>query len=477
MVSSTSNNLNSSNVSGFNRNNVKVAFRSSQVQSGVHELVCDKERIIESPVKQRVFTNSNVCVKSINALLARSNKCKVLHNMKHSAFKLLNTGSVPCSNNRITNTRIFKNSAKLHNDHNIQRNKGYISGHASVNVDKPVLNVSNLVVNENTEYASSDGISVVQNGVNKKVNSNEMLLYDINGLHEDKFAHTLFSKQLCHHVSSSNVDKCVYFKKWKQKSKYDFGFVPLGDLILPISPNASHHKVDDPVLLHKLVKDSGTYNFLGYRIPIKSQLHAEEWERELRDYWDVQLCEFLKFGFLLDFNRNSKLRWENKNHNSATQFQGDVDAYLQEELKYQAIMGPFNQSPIPNCHFSPFMTREKANAAHRRVIIDLSWPKDASVNLGVDKNSYMATNFALMFPTVDNITDALREVGTGEHLFKIDISHAFRHIKTDPFDFDLLGLKWRTSIHACHLGAGTERRFSNASATRYASSCVGMAMT
>ena len=92
----------------------------------------------------------------------------------------------------------------------------------------------------------------------------------------------------------------------------------------------------------------------------------------------MQLCEFLKFSFPLDFNRNSKLRWENKNHNSAIQFPGDVDAYLQEELKYQAIMGPFKESPIPNCHFSPFMTREKANADHRRVIIDLSWPKDAS---------------------------------------------------------------------------------------------------
>ena len=65
-------------MSGFNRNNVKVAFRSSQVQSGVCELVCDKERIIESPVKQRVFTNSNECVKSINALLARGNKRKVI---------------------------------------------------------------------------------------------------------------------------------------------------------------------------------------------------------------------------------------------------------------------------------------------------------------------------------------------------------------------------------------------------------------
>ena len=62
--------------------------------------------------------------------------------------------------------------------------------------------------------------------------------------------------------------------------------------------------------------------------------------------------------------------------------------------------------------------------------------------MGVDKNSYLATNFALTFPTVDNITDVLKEAGTGAHLFKSDISRAFRHIKIDPFDFDLLGLKW-----------------------------------
>ena len=28
-------------------------------------------------------------------------------------------------------------------------------------------------------------------------------------------------------------------------------------------------------------------------------------------------------------------------------------------------------------------------------------------------------------------------------MYKVDISHAFRHVKIDPFDYDLLGLKWR----------------------------------
>ena len=50
------------------------------------------------------------------------------------------------------------------------------------------------------------------------------------------------------------------------------------------------------------------------------------------------------------------------------------------------------------------MTKEKPNATNRHIIIDLSWPKDSSVNAGVDKNSYIGIEFALTFPTVDDIT-------------------------------------------------------------------------
>ena len=86
------------------------------------------------------------------------------------------------------------------------------------------------------------------------------------------------------------------------------------------------------------------------------------------------------------------------------------------------------------------MTRDKPGSENRRVIIDLSWPIGSSVNSGIDKDSYMGTEFALVLPTVDHITDQLKFLGKGAHLYKIDISRAFRHIKVDPLDYDLLGL-------------------------------------
>ena len=89
------------------------------------------------------------------------------------------------------------------------------------------------------------------------------------------------------------------------------------------------------------------------------------------------------------------------------------------------------------------MTRNKPNSDRRRVIIDLSWPLGASVNSGIDKNTYLDAPFILTFPTVDDIMSELKRLGHGTLLYKIDVSRVFRHVKVDPGDYDLLGLHWR----------------------------------
>ena len=61
--------------------------------------------------------------------------------------------------------------------------------------------------------------------------------------------------------------------------------------------------------------------------------------------------------------------------------------------------------------------------------MDLSWPKGASVNDGVSKGLYLGTSYTLHYPSVDNITVALRCVGPGAKHFKVDINRAFRHLK------------------------------------------------
>ena len=62
-----------------------------------------------------------------------------------------------------------------------------------------------------------------------------------------------------------------------------------------------------------------------------------------------------------------------------------------------------------------------------------------SANVGPTSECYLGT-------TIDHITDQLKALGRGCHLYKIDISRAFRHIKVDPLDYDILGLSWH---HVC----------------------------
>ena len=63
-----------------------------------------------------------------------------------------------------------------------------------------------------------------------------------------------------------------------------------------------------------------------------------------------------------------------------------------------------------------------------------------SVNAVVAKHKYLVTYFKVRYPSIDNIGKAVKEVGLSALMINVDISHAFRHIKIDPGDLDLLGL-------------------------------------
>ena len=51
--------------------------------------------------------------------------------------------------------------------------------------------------------------------------------------------------------------------------------------------------------------------------------------------------------------------------------------------------------------------------------------------------------YKLQYPTINNITDKLEETGTQGHLHKVDLSRAFRQLRIDPKDYNLLCMKWK----------------------------------
>ena len=80
------------------------------------------------------------------------------------------------------------------------------------------------------------------------------------------------------------------------------------------------------------------------------------------------------------------------------------------------------------------------------------------MNSGIDQNTYLDAPFTLTSPTVDDITSELKRLGRGTLLYNIDVSRAFRHVKVDPGDYDLLGLHWCHAYVDTCVPLGTRHR-------------------
>ena len=230
-----------------------------------------------------------------------------------------------------------------------------------------------------------------------------------------------------------------------------FGFLPITNLQRlhrghSLKPNKVLTYTEfDPIRVHEEVKNTGLYNFQKAKVQLPSSINFELFEKLCEGYWDYQLPYFIKFGFPLDFphDKQSKLQSADTNHNSAVNFPSHVDCYLKTEAGHAAIYGPYKDPPYgTNTQVSPFMSRDKPDSSNRRIIIDLSWPMGASINSFTAANHYLTTVYKLQYPTIDNITEHLNSLGEGSQLFKIDLSRAFRQLRIDPRDYNLLTLKW-----------------------------------
>ena len=192
---------------------------------------------------------------------------------------------------------------------------------------------------------------------------------------------------------------------------------------------------------HRIVKNTGEYNYQHARIRVPTELHINNWRQLCSNYHDPLLLDYLEFGFPLCIDR-SELKFTEfvDNHHSAVNFPHDMDAYFTKELSHKAIAGPCINLPF-KVHHSPMLSRPKVNDT-RRVIVNLSHPYGNSINDCISNQCHDGIVFNLKYPTVDSIIDAIREKDGDVLLSKIDISRAFRNLRLDPCDYDLMGLSW-----------------------------------
>ena len=183
-------------------------------------------------------------------------------------------------------------------------------------------------------------------------------------------------------------------------------------------------------------------NYKRSRITVPTELNIKNWRSLCGNYEDQVLLDYLEFGFPLCVDRSNFVFNTNvNNHYSADQFPSDIDAYFHKEIHQKAIVGPCKYVPF-KVHYSPLLSRPKAGDT-RRVIVNLSSPYGHSVNDCIQKDIYDNTAYTLTYPSIDIITDAIQTLDYDVMLSKIDVSRAFRNLRVDPGDFDLLGLQWQ----------------------------------
>ena len=234
--------------------------------------------------------------------------------------------------------------------------------------------------------------------------------------------------------SSIVIDHKVKFQK-------NIGFVTHDTRLSysPMSPMVdTSHKGAYLDLVERVVC-SGVPNYVGVRAPLPSVFNFDYLYEHIQDYHDKALIDYLQFGFPLGINPGSHIgNNATDNHQSAKEWSGQVQQFIDDELAHGALLGPFDEVPHPQFTWAPLMTRPKGQG--RRVILDLSFG-EFSVNKATIKDNL------LNLPGLDNLISSLRDLGRSARVFKVNISRAFRNIPVDPADSIHLGIKWDNQFY------------------------------
>ena len=131
----------------------------------------------------------------------------------------------------------------------------------------------------------------------------------------------------------------------------------------------------NPVIQHIIASQHGLPNAFGARIPVLTPLNIPAWESKLLDYHDHQIVDFLRYGRPVNYTAHQLPISTDKNHSSAISYADHVQHYVNTELRYHAIAGPFCHNPFPQpliC--SPLQTVPKRGSSKRRMVMDLIFP-------------------------------------------------------------------------------------------------------
>lgn len=182
---------------------------------------------------------------------------------------------------------------------------------------------------------------------------------------------------------------------------------------------------------------------------VRSTGVPNEWDRILgNDTKYDELRSFLRFGFPMGYMGPISEYDEDYNHSSATQYKNHVDKFIEKEIAVGGIEGPMPDKPFePWIHSAPLKSRPKRDSTARRIIADLTFPEEVSVNSYILKNAVWGRSRQHCLPTVHEFVDRLRHVGRNAYMSTVDILRAYKNLRSDPLDWPLLCARWQDKYY------------------------------
>ena len=187
------------------------------------------------------------------------------------------------------------------------------------------------------------------------------------------------------------------------------------------------------IMANKRVRLSGQHNFEKERIQVNYNWNFELLSKHLKNYGDQDLINYLKYGWPLNMENTEELPHVPDNQKGAKENEAEIEAYIQKELAYGAVIGPFLKNPFGRqARFSPIDTHPKCDSEELCIIMNLSYPfQSSSVNHSISKERYVQNeDMKVCYPTVDSLCDIIRRKSKKGKvkLYKRDLKRVYKQL-------------------------------------------------
>ena len=147
-------------------------------------------------------------------------------------------------------------------------------------------------------------------------------------------------------------------------------------------------------------------NALSPCLSVPSNLHIWFWRSPLASYTKIAVIDSLEFGWPANYTASERPHPLSRNHPFAMKHASTVKQFVSQEVAFHATSGFFLSNSF-DCELmtSPLLTIPKKSSDSCRIVMDLSFSPNHSVNDGMPIDSFLGEPFHLCLPGVDSLVE------------------------------------------------------------------------